>query len=364
MVVEDSPSPVSLRDLEVGTEPLSASATVVYKNKRKFPSLSTVLMWTMLFVTISVAIFLTMDIFFGLQSKNYNMGDGTSTPSGASSKDSLPSHIDGLTDIMVAGQNFVVIDKTIAKEEFDESTIQKIPLPTKIRGKLSCLVEKLERVLDRREIQMSSTVSMLITIVSVLVIIGCTALAVQTGITEKPILDVSSLHMTKRICFYLTYSLGTVTVILMVFALFLVPNHYFIQILATAFALLSIMAITGGMISDLLYRAQATVFSEAMTSDASRFGLWLTQFGLGGVTSFSMGVFGCSLVVFGVEMLLFRVKNTWQEPIVMGIALPIAIIHNLGTKHLSFFQKLLKLALLIRLVLWVLAWSMPHFAMI
>lgn len=339
--------------LEVGLEENEGKSTRI--------RIHDILMWSMLLITLLVAIFLSVDVFFRRPSSG-NFKDPNNTAMVVSSDESLPSNLEGHQEILVAGQNFAVVDKTMVETQFDSSSFQTVSIPGRIKRYARSLMDKIRASVDRREIQMSSRVSTVLTVISLLIIAGCTGLAVQAGFMNEPIVDVALLHMAKRVFFYVSYVLATLTMVLMVFTLYVVPDNKVLQVMSTVVALLAIIFITGAMISDLIYRAQATVFSESLTTDASKFGIWLTHFGLGGVMAFAMGAFGCWIAVFGVEMILFRVKNTPQEPILMNIALPASILYNLGSTQLSLFQKVLKVALVLRLVLWGLAFLMPHLA--
>lgn len=347
----------SVVDLEAANQQVLSSESET-KNTMSKPRKNTVFMWSVLVILTCISLFLLVDVFFlsnelKKDSINYSSSSG------------LPSNPVGQPEIVVAGQNFAVVDKAnVELSDFDVSSFKTVSIPGRIKRFGKSLIDRVWKAMSRREIQMSSKVSLIITFVSILVIIGCTGLAIYTGFSNQPIVDVGDIHLAKRLLFYASFFFSTLTVVLMVFSIYLTPDNSYLQIITFVVALMAVVAITGAMLTELIYKAQATVYVDVMNTDVSRFGLWLTHFGLGGVMAFAMGVFGCFVVIFGVEVILYRVKNTWQEPILMSIALPISMVYSLGQKHLSFFQKLLKLALLIRLVLWGLSYILPHLAAI
>jgi hypothetical protein len=162
--------------------------------------------------------------------------------------------------------------------------------------------------------------------------------------------------------FYSSYAISSIAVILIVFALYLMPDNKTLTLITTVIASLAVLVITGAMIAELIFRAQSTAFAPAVDTSTSKFGEWLLKFGLGGVLTFAMGAFGCWAIMFGVEMLLKRVKNQSHEPFVLGFAVPANTLYKLGAINLQFFQNLLKLALLIRLMLAVIGYFFPQYA--
>jgi hypothetical protein len=199
--------------------------------------------------------------------------------------------------------------------------------------------------------------SLVITGMSVLAVLGCTGLAVYAGITQNVLFDIIILQNIERGFVYASYAVLTAFIMVSLIALVAIPNNPYLQIICTVLAVLAILVVSGAMLAQLLYRAQSTALPHQ--TEASMIGKWLTHFGLGGVNALSTGAFGCWMVMCVVEMILFRARESWAEPILEYVALPAAFVYSTGSRHMTFFQRLIRVALLLRLILYGLSLVVP-----
>jgi hypothetical protein len=246
--------------------------------------------------------------------------------------------------------------------QFVDVTEHTVPLDNvtgtvKLPSRFKALISKVPTYFSRRSIVLSMRISYFISAISVFIFLGCTALAIYSGLTGTVFLDIHILQNIERGFVFASYGTMTAFVLFALLALVALPNRPYIQIACAVIAVITVLAVSGAMLAQLLYRAQSSAFT--IETEAKRIGKWLTHFGLGGVNALSTGAFGCWLVMFAVEMILFRARGSWAEPVLECVALPAAFVYSTGSTHMNFFQKLIRIALLIRALLYVLSLIMP-----